>query len=136
MFLADRLGIGRQQDTYYFTLDTGAFICRSLVTIRFFFFKILTRVVNSYFNSETKYHPQVCEDTARKVSVNVKRACKGLSHPRYKIAAVTTIGEKNEQCCFSMCKFLWDADLDVYSTYTFENQYLFVIATVYMLYYE
>lgn len=76
------------------------------------------------------------EDIVRKIAVNIKRSVKGLQYPRYKLFTVTTIGEKKEQSLHIMGKYLWDFDFDRFASYTYENQYLFLIASVFMLYYE
>lgn len=64
-----------------------------------------------------------------------KKSCHVFFH-RYKLIVVVTIGEKYLQDVSHSVSFLWDADRDGYSSYVYERPDLFVIATLYAVYYE
>lgn len=55
---------------------------------------------------------------------------------RYKLIVVVTLGEKFMQDFKATAGFLWDKDRDDYATYSLDRPDLFLIATVYAVYFE
>lgn len=83
-----------------------------------------------------KYDPIECSILAKALSDDLKGKVKELNFKRYKILAIVTIGQKNDQGVQVGSRFLWDPERDNYAVSTFHNKSLFAVGAVYAVYYE
>ncbi|XP_053975221.1 dynein light chain Tctex-type 5-A-like [Hylaeus volcanicus] len=76
--------------------------------------------------------PKVCES----VATDIREKIKQLHFDRYKIIVNVTIIEKASQSVEASIGFLWDAEKDNYSTFTYEARTFHAYCFVIGLYYE
>lgn len=99
---------------------------------------ILKAVVESHMESlgkinfESKASLSIC----RTVSEEVLNRVKAKYFDRYRILVTATVGEKFNQSFRESAAFLWDSEKDAFANYVYERAEIFVIATVYGVYYD
>ncbi|XP_076680633.1 dynein light chain Tctex-type 5 [Andrena cerasifolii] len=76
--------------------------------------------------------PKVCESVATDIREKIKK----LNFDRYKIVVNVTIIEKASQSVQNSVGFLWDAERDNYSTFTYEARTFHAYCCVFGIYYE
>ncbi|XP_034180490.1 dynein light chain Tctex-type protein 2 [Osmia lignaria lignaria] len=76
--------------------------------------------------------PKICESVATDIRERIKK----LNFDRYKIVVNVTIVEKASQSICTSMGFLWDAERDNYSTFTYEARTFHAYCCVFGLYYE
>ncbi|XP_069794470.1 dynein light chain Tctex-type 5 [Narcine bancroftii] len=96
---------------------------------------ILKDVLTSYLQEE-KYEPELCKQMTKTISEVIKARVKDLMIPRYKIIVLIHIGQLNEQSMRIGSRCLWNANTDMFSSFSFCNRSLFAVANVYAVYFE
>ncbi|XP_017882166.1 dynein light chain Tctex-type-like [Ceratina calcarata] len=76
--------------------------------------------------------PKVCESVATDIREKIRK----LNFDRYKIVVNVTIVEKGGQSLQTSMGFLWDAEKDNYSLFTYEARTFHAYCCVFGLYYE
>ncbi|XP_043251718.1 dynein light chain Tctex-type 5-B-like [Colletes gigas] len=76
--------------------------------------------------------PKICESVATDIRERIKK----LNFDRYKIVVNVAIIEKASQSVQASIGFLWDAEKDNYSTFTYEARTFHAYCCVFGLYYE
>ncbi|XP_029032820.2 dynein light chain Tctex-type protein 2B-like [Osmia bicornis bicornis] len=76
--------------------------------------------------------PKICESVATDIRERIKK----LNFDRYRIVVNVTIVEKASQSICTSMGFLWDAERDNYSTFTYEARTFHAYCCVFGLYYE
>lgn len=66
----------------------------------------------------------------------IRSRVKELQIPRFKVITVVTIGSVNGQGMTVGSRCLWDAAVDMQSSFEFKNQHLFAVGIVYGVYTE
>jgi len=82
------------------------------------------------------YNPKFTPTMTKVLSDEIKERCKGLGFERYKFVVSVVLGERREQGLVISSRAAWDAKLDSYATYTFQNKSVFCTASVYGVYAE
>ncbi|KAJ9580104.1 hypothetical protein L9F63_004246, partial [Diploptera punctata] len=85
---------------------------------------------------DLQYDPVKCGKQCMILSNDIRNKIKLLGFDRHKLICTVDIGEKSNQSVFTGVKFLWDPERDNFSFYSYENTYIFALATVYGIYYE
>ncbi|GFR72640.1 Tctex1 domain-containing protein 1-like [Elysia marginata] len=70
------------------------------------------------------------------LSDEIKERTKALNIERYKLVVCVVMGERKDQGIMISSRAAWDAKLDSYATFTFQNKSLFCTASVYGVYAE
>lgn len=99
--------------------------------------EILEKIVEA--EMETRGKIKFDEDSVtlcRSLSEEILSQVKTKQYDRYRIIATVSAGEKHHQSFKQNAKFLWDAEKDAFANYVYERPDLFVIATVYGIYYD
>ncbi|XP_076621643.1 dynein light chain Tctex-type 5 [Colletes latitarsis] len=76
--------------------------------------------------------PKICESVATDIREKIKK----LNFDRHKIVVNVAIIEKASQSVQASIGFLWDAEKDNYSTFTYEARTFHAYCCVFGLYYE
>lgn len=72
----------------------------------------------------------------KNISEEVLTAVKAKNFDRYRILVNVTVGEKFHQSFHQSTSYLWDAETDAFAKYVYERPGIFVITTVYGIYYD
>ncbi|XP_067946365.1 dynein light chain Tctex-type 5-B-like [Watersipora subatra] len=96
---------------------------------------ILKDVLESYLVDHT-YDPEICRQMTKTLSEVVKARVKELQIPRFKVITLITIGSSNDQGMTVGSRCLWDASVDMFSSFEYKNKHLFAVGTVYGVYAE
>jgi len=82
------------------------------------------------------YNPKLAAIYARTLSEELKARVKELGYERYKIIATIFIIENGGQSQEVCSRYLWDTKLDTYASYTYKNQKITCVASVYGVYHD
>ncbi|XP_028667058.1 dynein light chain Tctex-type 4-like [Erpetoichthys calabaricus] len=85
---------------------------------------------------KVSYDPLVSTRLAQDLSDDIKRMVKKITPPRYKLVCVVTVGKKEKEAAVVASRCLWDTHADSFTSYTYENQSLFCVATIFAVYFE
>lgn len=72
----------------------------------------------------------------RSLSEEVSSVVKAKNYDRYRIIVTVTAGEKNHQSYHQKAAFLWDSETDAMASYVYERSDMFIITTVFGIYYD
>ena len=97
--------------------------------------KMLIGILKSTVWGRT-YNPEECSRLSAHVSTIIKNEMKNLNMPRYKLVCNVLVGQKQKQGISFASRCLWDAKTDRHTSATYENDSIFVTATVYGIYFE
>lgn len=83
-----------------------------------------------------KFDSKTSVNLCRELSDEILTLVKGKNYDRYRIIANVTAGEKFHQSFLQNAGFLWDSEKDSFANYVYENSDIFIISTVYGIYYD
>lgn len=100
--------------------------------------RILENTITKEFESRkiTKFDTKSSVEVCRSLSEEILKQIKLKDYDRYKIIVVISIGEKYHQTFRQSTKFLWDAENDAFANYVYDRPDIYVIGTVYGIYYD
>lgn len=75
-------------------------------------------------------------ELSRRLSDEILLQVKAKDFDRYRIIVTVTAGEKHHQNFRQSAMCLWDADKDALANYVYERPEIFIISTVYGIYYD
>ncbi|XP_012271481.1 tctex1 domain-containing protein 1-A [Orussus abietinus] len=84
----------------------------------------------------TRYHPAKCLKYCREISSEVRERVYKKNYDRYKFVVTISIIEKTGQSLNIGLGRLWDTQRDTYSSYVFENNFIYAVGVVVGIYYE
>ncbi|CAO1374665.1 unnamed protein product [Diamesa hyperborea] len=84
----------------------------------------------------TKFDTKSTVSICRSLSEEILNQIKLKDFDRYKIIVVISIGEKYHQTFRQSTKFLWDAENDAFANYVYDRPDIYIIGTVYGIYYD
>lgn len=84
----------------------------------------------------TKFDTKSTVSVCRSLSEEILNQIKLEEFDRYKIIVIISIGEKYHQTFRQTTKFLWDAENDAFANYVYDRPDIYVIGTVYGIYYD
>lgn len=96
---------------------------------------IINRLMSKFIETY-KYTAKSAQIHCQNISQEINRRLKLCNYDRYRLICVVTIGEKSQQSCKCVAKFLWDPETDTYTNITYESSTCFVTVTVFALYYN
>ncbi len=96
--------------------------------------KIINRILSSL--EEVEYCPEKCAKLAVDLCDQIRKQVKLVSSPRYKLAIIVHLGQKDDQGLFMGSRCLWNVDFDSFSSATYVNSTLFAIGIVFACYFE
>uniref|UniRef100_A0A182PCJ2 Dynein light chain n=1 Tax=Anopheles epiroticus TaxID=199890 RepID=A0A182PCJ2_9DIPT len=91
--------------------------------------------LRSYLD-EYKYVPKRAKRLAENLSEELRNQFKMCQFERYRCVAVVTVGDKKMQDFRCVARALWDAEKDDCISSTYEAPTFFVVASVWIVYYE
>ena len=83
-----------------------------------------------------RYSPKICSNMCKILGDEIRDRVKLMNFDRYKIVSHVVIGQKKDQGIVTCSRCAWDEKLDNYASYTFQNEHIFVTATVFGVYNE
>ncbi|XP_076462725.1 dynein light chain Tctex-type 5-like [Babylonia areolata] len=86
--------------------------------------------------SRSRYSPKICANMCKIMGDEIKNRVKQMNFDRYKIVSNVLIGQKKDQAIINCSRCAWDEKLDNFASYTFQNEHIFVTATVFGVYTE
>ena len=96
--------------------------------------KVIERVFGSL--EEVEYSAEECAKLAVDLCDQIRVGVKLVSSPRYKIAVIVHIGEKNDQGLMMGSRCVWNSDFDTFASASFTNSSLFAVGLVFACYFE
>ena len=97
--------------------------------------EIVDTILDENFE-DVVYDPVGMGSQCKKVSQMIKNGLKNMKFQRYKFVCSVTIGQSKNQGIRMASRYLWDAKRDTWLNATYSNHSLFVVATVFAMYYE
>ncbi|XP_066585303.1 dynein light chain Tctex-type protein 2-like [Prorops nasuta] len=82
------------------------------------------------------YDPMESPNLCIKVATDIRKRILKLNFERHKIIVLVTIIERASQSFESLVGYLWDAERDNYSIFTYETKTLFSSCCVFGVYFE
>lgn len=104
--------------------------------------RVVEDLVKKIVETEMKTHEKVLMNHSptiamcRSLSEEILRQVKAKQYDRYRIIVNVTAGEKHHQSFRQNALVLWDSDKDALANYVYEQADIFVIASVYGVYYD
>ena len=100
--------------------------------------RILKNIITKQIEARkiTKFDTKSTISVCRSLSEEILNQIKIKDFDRYKIIVVISIGEKYHQTFRQSTKFLWDAENDAIANYVYDRPDIYVIGTVYGIYYD
>ncbi|CAO1301480.1 unnamed protein product [Diamesa serratosioi] len=100
--------------------------------------KIIAEIINKQMKARkiTKFDTKLTISLCRSLSEEILSTIKLREYNRYRIIVVITVGEKYHQTFHQSTKFLWDAENDAVANYVYDRPDIYVIGTVYGIYYD
>lgn len=100
--------------------------------------RILENTITKEFETRKiiKFNTKSSVDVCRSLSEEILKEIKLKDFDRYKIIVVISIGEKYHQTFRQSTKFLWDAENDAFANYVYDRPDIYVIGTVFGIYYD
>ena len=83
-----------------------------------------------------KYEARTCSSLTTSLADVIKARMKKMGFARHRIVVYVVVGEKRDQGLQACGRCVWDENTDNFVTITYENSSLFVVASVYGVYYE
>lgn len=96
---------------------------------------LLKQILDNHLDGFT-YNQKFTPTMTKVLSDEIKERAKALNFERYKLVVSVVLGERKEQGLMVSSRAAWDAKLDSYATYTFQNATVFCTASVYGVYAE
>ncbi|XP_050072951.1 dynein light chain Tctex-type 5-like [Anopheles maculipalpis] len=96
---------------------------------------LMDRFLKSYLE-EYKYVPKRAKWLAENLSEELRNQFKLCQFERYRIVALVTVGDKKMQDFRCVARALWDAEKDDCLSCTYEALTFFVVASVWVVYFE
>ncbi|XP_033642494.1 tctex1 domain-containing protein 1-like [Asterias rubens] len=95
--------------------------------------EIMTKVLEDEFTRVT-YRPENGPEIVKRLADNIKTRVKLLQYERYRLVVLIQVGqiEGLEMMINNRC--VWNTETDCYATATFQNGYIYAIATTYGIY--
>ncbi|XP_038048482.1 dynein light chain Tctex-type protein 2B-like [Patiria miniata] len=97
--------------------------------------KFLLELLEMRLKTE-KYDPRSCSSLTTSLADVIKARTKKMGFRRHRIVVYVVVGEKRDQGLQACGRSVWDDRTDNFVTVTYENASMFVIASVYGIYYE
>lgn len=99
---------------------------------------LLEKLVVSRMEARGKiqFRAKTVEALCRTLSDEILTQVKAKNFDRYRIIATVSAGEKYHQCFRQCAGFLWNSDTDAMTNYVYERPEIFIISTVYGIYYD
>ncbi|XP_022087941.1 tctex1 domain-containing protein 1-B-like [Acanthaster planci] len=97
--------------------------------------KFLWELLEMRLKSE-RYDPRTCSSLTTSLADVIKARMKKMGFTRHRIVVYVIVGEKRDQGMQACGRCVWDAKTDNFVTVTYENSSLFVVVSVYGIYYE
>ncbi|XP_053572018.1 dynein light chain Tctex-type 5-like [Bombina bombina] len=82
------------------------------------------------------YDPKNVPILVKEVSEEVRTQVKHVLPPRYKALCVVTLGERAQEDIAVVSRCLWDPHADSYAAHVYQNQSIFCVVAVYVVYFE
>lgn len=95
---------------------------------------MIASLVNSSLGSLTDYSAAACSQFAKHLADEMKHRLGCLPFTRYRLIALVTIGELEDQRIQVASKCMWDRHSDTYISYSGSNKRLYCVAMVYAVY--
>ncbi|XP_033741286.1 tctex1 domain-containing protein 1-A-like [Pecten maximus] len=83
-----------------------------------------------------KYNSSLCNRLVCDISQMIKNKVRGLNMARYRLVVHVFIGQSNDQSMQMASRCVWDDSTDNFSTYTYKNDSLVAVTSVYGVYLE
>jgi len=96
---------------------------------------LLKQILDNHLDGFT-YNQKFTPTMTKVLSDEIKERAKALNFERYKLVVSVVLGERKDQGLMVSSRASWDAKLDSYATYTFQNATVFCTASVYGVYAE
>ncbi len=96
---------------------------------------LVDEILAKHFTN-VSYDPLHTGALCKKVSHLIKEEMKNMETPRFKYVCNVSVGQNGNQGVKIASRYLWDARRDTWFQSELMNQTLFVVATVFALYYE
>lgn len=87
-------------------------------------------------HGKIQFTEELIKPLCKSISEEVLTAVKSKNYDRYRILVNVTVGEKLHQSCHQSTSYLWDAETDAFAKYVYERPGIFIITTVYGVYYD
>lgn len=99
---------------------------------------LLEALVESHMKARgtIKFKTNTVEALCRALSDEILTQVKAKNYDRYRIIATVSAGEKFHQHFRQCAGFLWNSDTDAMANYVYERPDIFIISTVYGIYYD
>uniref|UniRef100_A0A182WAG5 Dynein light chain n=1 Tax=Anopheles minimus TaxID=112268 RepID=A0A182WAG5_9DIPT len=119
--------VPRFQNTY--RLESKHPLCRETMQT------LMDQFLKSYLD-EYKYVPKRAKQLAESVSEELRNQFKLCQFERYRFVALVTVGDKKMQDFRCVARALWDPEKDDCLSSTYEAPCFFVVASVWVVYFE
>ncbi|XP_067893632.1 dynein light chain Tctex-type 5-like [Heterodontus francisci] len=86
--------------------------------------------------TEMTYDSENCSHLIKEITEDIKIIVKKLTPPRYKLICYTTMGRRESEGMLVASRCLWDPYTDDFVAFTYQNDFLFCVVTVFTIYYE
>ncbi|KAK3708212.1 hypothetical protein RRG08_023621 [Elysia crispata] len=96
---------------------------------------LLKQTLENHLDGFT-YNAKFTPTMTKVLSDEIKERTKAMNIERYKLIVSIVMGERKDQGIMIASRAAWDAKLDSYAAYTFQNKSLFCTASVYGVYAE
>ncbi|XP_074653481.1 dynein light chain Tctex-type 5-B-like [Tubulanus polymorphus] len=97
--------------------------------------EIIRETMEHYLQNEP-YDPEICKQLSKTIADAIKIKVKHIKAPRYKIICLVNIGQLEDQGLTIGSRCMWDTNVDTCADYTFKNNSLFAVGSVYTIYME
>ena len=100
--------------------------------------EILARVIEGHMESRPKVRFTTNGSllVCRSLSEEILSQVKAKNFDRFRIIVTVTVGEKLHQSFCQSVNYFWDAENDALANYVYERPEIFIITTVYGIYYD
>ncbi|XP_073510319.1 dynein light chain Tctex-type protein 2B-like [Phyllobates terribilis] len=85
---------------------------------------------------DTTYEPQKVPSLVKEISEEIRSQVKKVLPARYKMLCVATMGERGQEDIKVVSRCLWDPHADNYAAHVYQNDSLFCVVSVYMVFCE
>lgn len=99
---------------------------------------LIKKIIESQMElrGKIKFETRSSLTLCRSLSEEVLNAVKAKNYDRFRIIVTVTVGEKLHQSFCQSASYLWDAENDAMANYVYDRPNIFVITTVYGVYYD
>ncbi|XP_070559934.1 dynein light chain Tctex-type protein 2B-like [Ptychodera flava] len=97
--------------------------------------KLVQNVLDSELGTK-QYDPATVASLTESLTTNILNKVKDLDFVRYKIIAQVSVSSNSGQGLRAVSRCIWNTDTDSFTSVSFQNNTMFVVATVYGVYCE